>query len=244
MLGNQTGLRIEGKSNSRSQSRRSAGIVSAVLLVAILILALLGNSEIILVISLYICILLEGISLSVFIMYSRFEDEDPFPTDSHRSYDGGKGNDVVNSMNVYVKYASRGSDHSRREMTHVIKNVMEDSASKKYRDLSNDRLFQSDLERVVIPFTPDGNQTPGKQFGRAPKTRVSRQEREDLSNKFRAHCPETWRSVNSELNYHRDHFHGGPRTSAKLSAEDLGYGRDGHSRKKGSVEADPAFDFV
>ncbi len=52
---------------------------------------------------------------------------------------------------------------------------MEDNASKKYRDMSNDRLFQSDLERVVIPFTSDGSQTFGR---RASKTRMSRQERE------------------------------------------------------------------
>ena len=173
LLGNRTTFQTEGKSRS-SQSRRSAGIVSAVLLVAILILALLGNSQIILVISLYVCILLEGISLSVFVMYSKPE-EDPFPKDSHRDHEGVKGNDVVNSMNIYVKYASRGSDHSRREIAHVIKNVMEDDASKKYRELSNDRLFQSDLERVVIPFTSGGAQTLGR---RAPKTRVSRQERE------------------------------------------------------------------
>jgi hypothetical protein len=127
------------------------------------------------VISLYVCILLEGISLSVFIMYSRPEVEDPFPKDPHRDHDAGKGNDVVNSMNIYVKYASRGSDHSRREIAHVIKNVMEDDASRKYRELSNNRVFQSDLERVVIPFTSGGAQTLGR---RASKTRVSRQERE------------------------------------------------------------------
>ena len=173
LLGNMTRFQIEGK--GRSQSRRSAGIVSAVLLVAILILALLGNSQIILVVSLYVCILLEGISLSVFIMYSRPEEEEPFPKDSRRDHDVGKGNDVVNSMNIYLKYASRGSDHSRREIAHVIKNVMEDNASKRYWELSNDRLFQSDLERVVIPFTFGGAQTLGR---RAPKSRASRQERE------------------------------------------------------------------
>ena len=174
MLSNRPTFQTEGKSRS-SQSRRSAGIVSAVLLAAILILALLGSSQIILVISLYVCILLEGISLSVFIMYSRPEDEDPFPKDPHRDPDGGKGNDVVNSMNIYVKYASRGSDHSRREIAHVIKNVMEDDASKKYRELSNDRLFQSGsgASRNTIYFWRA--QTLGR---RAPKTRVSRQERE------------------------------------------------------------------
>jgi len=167
----------EGKSTSRSQSKRSAGTVSAILLVTILILTLFRSSQIILVVSLYICILLEGISLSAFIMYSRPEDEESFASD-RRGGDGGKGNDVVNSMNVYVKYASRGSDHSRREIAYVIKNVMEENTTKKHRDLSNDRLFQSDLERVVTPFTSDGNQTLERKQSRASKRKVSRQERE------------------------------------------------------------------
>jgi len=130
------------------------------------------------VVSLYVCILLEGISLSAFLMYSRPEDEDSFAPDRQKGGDGGKGNDVVNSMNVYVKYASRGSDHSRREIAYVIKNVMEEKTTKKHRDLSNDRLFQSDLERVVIPFTSDGNQTLERKQSRAFKRKVSRQERE------------------------------------------------------------------
>jgi len=176
---NWTRFRFEDeKSSSQRRSRRSAGIVSAILLVAILILALLGNSQIILVISLYVCILLEGISVSIFIMYSRSEEGDSFPIEPQKGGEGGKGNDVVNSMNIYVKYASRGSEHSRREIAHVIRNVVEGNASKKHGDLSNDRLFQSDLERVVTPFTPDRNQTSGKQFGKAPRGKVSKRERE------------------------------------------------------------------
>jgi hypothetical protein len=169
----------EEKRRSRARSKRSAGIVSAVLLVAILILALLRNSQIILVISLYVCIVLEGISLSVYIMYSMPDNQESFSADRRTDEDSGKGNDVVNSMNVYVKYASRGSDHSRREIAHVIKNIMEENTTKKHRDLSSDRLFQSDLERVVIPFTSDGNQTSERrQSGRTSKRKVSRQERE------------------------------------------------------------------
>jgi len=129
------------------------------------------------VISLYICILLEGISASIFMMYSRPEDGDSFPVDHQKGGEGGKGNDVVNSMNIYVKYASRGSEHSRREIAHVIRNVVEGNISKKYLDLSNDRQFQSDL-RAVAPFTSEEDQTSGKRFGRAPRKKVSKRERE------------------------------------------------------------------
>jgi hypothetical protein len=170
----------EEKNYSRNRSRRSADVVSAILFAAIIILAFLRNSQIIVVIALYACILLEGISISVFMMYSRSRSETGYSfDDTTKTYSaGGKGNDIVDSMNVYVKYASQGSDHSRREIVRILRNVMEFEASKKHGNLSSDKTFRSDLERIGIPFA-DTKKVPEKgQFLGKSKTKVSRRDRE------------------------------------------------------------------
>ena len=166
---------VPGEGNSsRNQSRRSAGVVSALLFAATIILAILRNSAVVLVVALYGCIVLEGISVSVFMMYSKSDAGYSFDDVVKKGKSGGKGNDIVDSMNVYVKYASRGSDHSRREIARTIKNVLESDASKKYGNLSTDRVFLSDLESIVNPFVNIGK-VPEK---RKRRTKMSRRDSE------------------------------------------------------------------
>ena len=168
---------LEEKNESRRRSRRSAGIACAVFLSAILILAFLGNSQIILVVLLYACLVLAGVSLAVFSWHSKSGYEEDLEMDVKKDERIVTGNDVVSSMDTYVKYASRGSEHSRREIAHVINNVMSENRSKR-RDLSDDALLQSDLKRVVFQFIEGDQPTRTNFSGRESRSRVSSQERE------------------------------------------------------------------
>lgn len=88
-----------------------------------------------------------------------------------------KGSDVVSAMNIYVTYAGRGSDHSRREIGFIIKNLVEDRKARKGDDddLSNDRVFQADLKNVMTRYT-SGYEIQISHKGR--NRRESRKERE------------------------------------------------------------------
>ncbi len=119
---------------------------------SILILSLVQNREIIVVLALYLCIFLEGISICAFLIYSRSERENE--SDEKKilistKQPPPKGSDVVSSMNLYVTYAGRGSSHSRREIAFTIKSVMGARLSRGMDELDNDPIFRSDLDRVV-----------------------------------------------------------------------------------------------
>lgn len=107
---------------------------------------------------LYFCILLEGVSVSAFIFYStNLEIEPPaFESTDRARQSSPKGTDVVSSMNIYVTYAVRGSDHSRREIAYIIKNLLEEREIRKSED-TNDPLLQSDLRKVVYGYTEDNS---------------------------------------------------------------------------------------
>ena len=136
--------------NSR---RRSALIFILIFFALILILSLVQNTEIILVLTLYLSIFLEGISICAFAIYSRSSKEDDFAKKLNRQdqtkMPSSKGSDVVSSMNMYVTYAGRGSIHSRREIAFIIRNVAEDRHSIKLKEFENDPTFQADCDQVV-----------------------------------------------------------------------------------------------
>jgi len=139
------------ETNEDGSRSRTALFFSGLFLVAILILSLIQNSNILTVLLLYLCIFLEGISLSVFVFSSRGGHEDKSP----EFQDGAqpKGADVVSNMQNYVSFAARGSAHSRREIGFIIKNLLEDRRYKNREELASDKEFQHDLERIVFGFT-------------------------------------------------------------------------------------------
>ncbi len=164
MLSSPISTRYENEIKSR---KRTSLFFIVLFLAGTLVLSVVQDSQILPVLLLYACVLLEGISLSAYVWSSRsypeiestrLNEEPPEP----------KGLDVVSNMRVYVSFAVKGSEHSRREIAYTIRNLVEDG---KRTDLAQDRAFQADLQRVVWqyigPFEKD-----------KPTARASRQERE------------------------------------------------------------------
>ena len=162
-------LRIE---NSRS---RSALVFSIIFLVSILVLSLIEDTEILLVLALYLCIFLEGVSICAFLIYSHgIGDEGPDENGilASQRQPPPRGSDVVSSMNLYVMYAGRGSSHSRREIAFMIKNVVGAKQSGRMDEFDYGPFFRSDLDLVVNRYT-DGNDAQWKN-----RHRESKKERE------------------------------------------------------------------
>ena len=167
-------LPIESRSDPKRASRR----LSIVFIAVVLILSLLRSSQIIFVIVLYVCLLFAGISLAVFLMYSLPEWRLGNFTESENVIEAGpKGTDVVSSLNIYVKFASRGSSHSRREIAYMLKNIIANqNSSRKLIDNSIKDQFERDINWIVYPYIADnlGN-TRAKNLGFT--TKASREER-------------------------------------------------------------------
>jgi len=139
-----------GKSRDGESRRTPALIFTVIFFVAILVLSLAQNSQIVLVLLLYFCILVEGISVSALVLYSR--DSPPSELYSRNSTETEKvprGTDVVSSMDIYVTYAVRGSSHSRREIAFIIKNLLNDRQLRRESRENNDPRFQSDLNAIL-----------------------------------------------------------------------------------------------
>ncbi|HYB04700.1 MAG TPA: hypothetical protein VED17_09570 [Nitrososphaerales archaeon] len=142
-------LSFQNKNDSR---RRPALFFSLLFFAAILVLSLIQNSQILPVLLLYLCILMEAISLSAFAMSSGRDHQDreaKLPEDRPES----RGTDVVSNMHTYISFAAKGSEHSRREIAFVIKNLLEDGRYRKKMNLEDDAAFQSDLQRAVFRYT-------------------------------------------------------------------------------------------
>ena len=140
------------RDNPKSDPRRRQALTySAVFLAVILVLSIIHSSQIGLVLLLYLSIILEAVFVSAFAVYSRHPGVDSGPDFLNRA-EAPRGTDIVSSMNLYVTYAARGSDHSRREIAFTIRDLLEDLKSSKLEDLSKDEKFQSDLNRVVYPY--------------------------------------------------------------------------------------------
>jgi hypothetical protein len=142
----------EASLQNRNDSRRTPLFFSLLFFVAILVLSLIQSSQILLVLLLYLCILVEGISLSAFAMSSRRDhlDEDAKLPDNRAE---PRGMDVVSNMNTYVSFAVKGSEHSRREIAFIIKNLLDDGRHRKKVDQEADPISQADLQSVVSRYT-------------------------------------------------------------------------------------------
>jgi len=158
-----------------SNSRRYPSLVfNLIFLAAILLIALSRDSQIIVVLSLYFCILLESLSICAFVYYSRASGNDQSARESTRTVRSGSsvGMDLVSSMKVYVTYAEKGSSHSRREIAFIVRNILKDLPSEKREPLEADPDFQADVRKVVWKYTDDYERVRNRGRG------VSRQERE------------------------------------------------------------------
>ncbi len=142
-------LSLQNRNDSR---RRTALFFSLLFFAAILVLSLIENSQILFVLLLYLCILLEAISLSAFAMSSSRDHQDE-GTKLPEERAEPKGADVVSNMQTYVSYAVKGSEHSRREVAFIIKNLLDDVRYRKKVDLKDDATLQADLQRVVFRYT-------------------------------------------------------------------------------------------
>jgi hypothetical protein len=130
--------------------RRTALIFSGVFLAAILGLSLLQDTQLFLVLLLYGCIFLEGLSISFFVLSFRINQRDRAP---EQATEVPRGMDVVSNMRTYVSFASKGSDHSRREIAYLVRNLLWDDHIKKKLELGEDKDLQSDLHKVVYRYT-------------------------------------------------------------------------------------------
>jgi len=167
---------------SQNNPRRSSALLSVLFIVIVLAIALLRSSQIIFVFALYVCLLFAGVSLAVFIMYSTptWETDSSLEFFDHNR-PTPKGSDVVSSLNVYVKFASRGSGHSRREIAYVIRNILANrNASRKLDDSQLSRQLAEDLDKVVYPYTSDSlrNSKIAKVENLGFKAKTSREEKE------------------------------------------------------------------
>ncbi|MFI5420934.1 MAG: hypothetical protein ACHQ1H_08200 [Nitrososphaerales archaeon] len=166
---------------SQSNPRRTSGRLSALFLVLVLVLALVGSSQIILVLALYLCMLFAGLSLAVYIIYSVSTwNFSPFAENYSNFVRSSKGSDVVSSLNVYVKFASRGSGHSRREIAYLLRNIVANqNLSRKLGNLDSRRQVEEDLDKIVNPYVSDNLGNPNsKAKNLGFKTKASKVERE------------------------------------------------------------------
>ncbi len=125
------------REDSRKRQRRKTGYLCVFFLAVIVLLGLIGSSQILFVFFLYLSIILEALSLSVFIALSenswgkgRSLEDVLFmrePTGAVPSTAFREGSDAVNSLYIYVKYASRGSDYSKREVASVLRSIFQNS---------------------------------------------------------------------------------------------------------------------
>jgi len=169
-------------SDPRRRFSRTLTGVSVFFLVLILILSLLRSSQILFVAALYACILFEGISLTLLILSSNrdsptinFESS----SESGRFPGTAAGTDIVSSLNIYVKYATRGSNHSRREIAYILKNIISYRKEKALSVNDDTGAIQQDIQKVVDYYTSDVSREDSRKstpFSRSRK--FSRQERE------------------------------------------------------------------
>jgi len=170
-------LSLPATANPKRASARLSFLFAAL----VLMLAFLRSSQIILVVAFYVCLLSAGLSIAVFILYSTTTwdttglPEDSSPPGQRQS----KGSDVVTSLNVYVKFASRGSGHSRREIAYILRNIIANqNMSRKPADTDSLQILQQDLEKIVYRYIPDNSRSPKNPETFEFKTKSSRPERE------------------------------------------------------------------
>ena len=163
--------RLPEESENETRSRKHVALFLIVIFFAvILLLSLVQNSQILVVLLLYACILLEGFSIAAYVWASRNDLEDKL-TDPNEKRVEPRGTDVVSNMRVYVTFAAKGSEHSRREIAFILRNLIEEGRLGEKAQLANDPAFQADLRGVIFRYTGDYEKEN-------PMNKTSRQERE------------------------------------------------------------------
>jgi len=140
------------KEEARKRQRKNARYLCTIFLVLIIILALLGSSQIVLVILLYASIIFEALSLSILIANGVPLWDLLFMRERAKSMTTFRGgNDAVSSLHIYVKYAARGSAYSKREVALLLRSIFQNSPPKE------DSQFESDLNLVYYSYIRDSN---------------------------------------------------------------------------------------
>ncbi len=139
----------------RRQERRRIKIYVGILLALIFLFSILRSQDVIFVALLYISIIMGGILLIFLISVSevRGSDEDSSSfEDEMRHRREYEGNSIIESINVYVKYASKGSEFSRREIALNLRKLIGQREEIGDDSLSEDISIQRDLRLIVYPY--------------------------------------------------------------------------------------------
>ena len=178
---------------SRRRTRRNAGYLSAGLIALMIILGVTRSSEFILLALLYVSIVFAGISLPVFILLSEGSSSDQERTNWDTLFSGAPtsfsesevtkgGRNPVDSLYVYVKYASRGSFFSRRLVAFELKSAFQnspliDETGNLISGVNERSELGPDLNRVYFPFLPESKEYQQNEL-RSPTWKASRRERD------------------------------------------------------------------
>ena len=152
-----SGLFTSPNLESRARIHKTLGIASAFFAALAFIIALTGSSQIFLIVSLYGCIILAGLFLTMFFLSSRVNwDLTKSMSGRFEPFFEGK-EDVVSSIAIYVKYAAKGSSHSRTEIAYILRNILareiELNPRSRFDSTSEDPQFKQDLQRVIYDYT-------------------------------------------------------------------------------------------
>lgn len=167
------------KAESRRRIRRTTGFFSSGMIALIVILAILGNPQIILVAVLLIAIIFVGIFFALFV--SNYDVDWGFKSLNSMlgrnipSEESLQGRDPAKSMNVFVKHAALGSEYSRREIALELKHLLIKFALDDSSFIARSPQLKTDFQRVVYDYD-DHKETKKGRFA-LPK-RMSRRERE------------------------------------------------------------------
>ena len=171
------------KVESRRVNRRSMVFLSAIFLVIMIVTAILQSDQILFVLLFYASVFFEIICLSAFVMLSEVK----WSVESLGSLSRGKNStgkitrrDILNSINVFVKYGSKGSIHSRREIAAMLSDIIEKlelgSSSLRSEKLVSDQEFQSDLDKIIHSYS---SRKDSEALTGTKPIRFTKEERED-----------------------------------------------------------------
>jgi hypothetical protein len=168
------------KQESRRRVRGAATIFCSAMLVIIMILAIIGNPQIILVAILLIAIVLAGVFFALFVSNYNVDWE----IKSLNTIPGGRripseeelrGRDPAKSMNVFVRHAALGSEYSRREIALELKHLLVKFGLDDASFVASFPHLKTDFQKVVHDYEDHREINKGR-FG-LPK-RHSHRERE------------------------------------------------------------------
>ena len=168
------------KLESRRRVRRSTGFFSLAMIALIVIIAILGNPQIVLVATMLIAIVLVGIFFALFV--SNFDVDWGIKSLTSTivgrkplSEEDLQGRDPAKSMNVFVKHAALGSEYSRREIALELKHLLIKFGLDDTSFIARSPQLKADFQKVVYDYDDHKEAKKGR-F--ALTKRKSRRERE------------------------------------------------------------------